>query len=221
MAQSPPTNEAVATPAASEPSSFEAAHNSVLADKTIQFEHITNKVIPRKEPPKWLEGLAEFVRDISPFIGYLFWIALAILLLIFAYFIITEVMGIRFFQPKMTQEKEPPAPTWQPNATEARNLLAAADALAAEGQFEEAVHLILLRSIEDIDRFRPLVVRPALTTRDIAAIEALPDRARPAFMRIATAVERSLFGGGRVDRDEFGLCREAYAAFALPTEWRA
>jgi hypothetical protein len=217
MAQNPPSN-AVMPP---DSSSFDGAHNQILADKTIQFEHVTNTIIERKEPPQWAKALADFIAEISPALSYLFWIGLAILAALFAYFIITEIMGVRFFQPKRTTEIAPPQPKWQPDAREAQNLLAAADALAAEGQYEEAVHLILLRSIEDIDRHRPLVVRPALTTRDIAAIEALPDRARPAFMRIAAAVERSLFAGGRVDGIEFGQCREAYAAFALPAEWQA
>jgi hypothetical protein len=217
MAQSPPINAM----APIEPPSLEGAHRAVLLDKTIQFDHVTNNVIERTEPPQWVKALADFLASISPLIGYLFWIGLALLAALFAYFIITEVMGVRFFQPKTAADIAPPQPQWQPDAREARNLLAAADALAAEGQYEEAVHLILLRSIEDIDRHRPLVVRPALTTRDIAAIDALPDRARPAFMRIAGAVERTLFAGGNIDRDEFGHCREAYAAFALPAGWQS
>jgi hypothetical protein len=217
MAQSVPSNAVAQT----EPLTIEGAHNAIYADKTIQFQHVTNAVVERKEPPQWVKSLADFIADISPALGYLFWIGLALLAALFAYFIITEVMGVRFFQPKATVEKAAPTPDWQPDVREARNLLAAADALAAEGQFEEAVHLILLRSIEDIDRHRPMVVRPALTTRDIAAIEVLPDRARPAFMRIASAVERTLFAGGRIDREEFGHCREAYAAFALPAGWQA
>jgi hypothetical protein len=216
MAQSPPSN--VIAPA--EPLTIEAAHNSVLADPTIQFQHTTNAMVAPKEPPTWLRQLADLLADISPFLGYLFWIGLALLGALFAYFIITEVMGVRFFQKSEPVAKPLPVPEWQPDAKDARDLLAAADALAAEGQYEEAVHLILLRSIEDIDRRRPLVVRPALTTRDIAAIDALPDRARPAFTRIAGAVERTLFGGGRIDRDEFSHCREAYAAFALPAGWQ-
>jgi hypothetical protein len=215
MAQSAPSN-AVATP---EAATLADAHGQVLADKTIQFQHATDTLIEDKPAPEWLKAIGNFLADISPFIGYLFWAGLTLLVALLAYFIITEVMGVRFFQPKAKAEPTPPVPDWQPDVREARNLLAAADALAAQGQYEEAVHLILLRSIEDIDRRRPLTVRPALTTRDISAIEALPNRARPAFTRIATAVERSLFAGGRVDRDEFGQCRDAYAAFALPEGW--
>jgi hypothetical protein len=217
MAQSPPVTET--TP--SDVSDVAAAHAQTLTDKSIQFEHVTNAIIEQKPTPKWLIWVGDSMSAISPIISYLFWIGLALLLGLLAYYMITEVLGIRFFQQKAKVMSAEAPPQWQPNEREARNLLAAADALAAEGKFEEAVHLILLRSIEDIDRFRPLVVRPALTTRDIAKIEAIPDRARPAFQTIADAVERTLFAGGRIDGQEFGQCRDAYAGFALPRGWQA
>lgn len=216
MAQAVPSNAVIEAG----PPAIEGAHARVLSDKTIQFEHVTDQIVEQKQPPKWLMAIGDFLAQISPFIGYLFWIGIALLAALFAYFVITEVMGIRFFQKATKVEPTPPPPQWQPDVREARNLLAAADALAAEGQFEEAVHLILLRSIDDIDKWRPLAVRPALTTRDIAGIDALPERALPAFMRIAGAVERTLFAGGRIDGTEFGHCRQAYAAFALPDGWQ-
>jgi hypothetical protein len=30
-----------------------------------------------------------------------------------------------------------------------------------------------------------------------------------------------LFAGGRINQDEFGQCRQAYAGFALPAGWQA
>jgi hypothetical protein len=220
MAQNLPSNGVASNAINSEPLSFEAAHAQLLGDKSIQFEHVTNALTERKEPPAWLKAVGNFIAEFSPIISFLFWLGLALLVGLLAYFIVTEVMGVRFFQGKPKPDKAVPVPDWQPDAREARNLLAAADALAALGQYDEAVHLILLRSIEDIDRHRPLTVRPALTARDIAAIPALPVRARPAFQRIASAVERTLFAGGSIGRDEFGGCREAYAAFALPADWQ-
>src|SRR5690606_26136672 len=94
-------------------------------------------------------------------------------------------------------------------------LLSDADALAAQGRFAEAVHLLLLRSINDIDGRLPNAVRPALTARDIAGLDRLPTAARPTFRQIARVVEASLFGGGAVDQGAYGECRDAYEAFAL------
>ncbi len=110
---------------------------------------------------------------------------------------------------------------WRPAPAAARALLQEADALAAEGRFAEAAHLLLLRSIEDIHKHRPGAVRPALTSRDIARLEALSPANRQAFAAIAAVVERSLFGGRAVDADGFAFCRATYEAFAFPEAWTA
>ncbi len=105
---------------------------------------------------------------------------------------------------------------WRPAAARARPLLEDADRLAADGRFAEAVHLILFRSIEDIDRRWPRLVQPALTSRDIAQHPALPTAARTTFAAIARTVERSFFGGQAIGPAEFEACRSEYQAFALP-----
>jgi hypothetical protein len=110
---------------------------------------------------------------------------------------------------------------WLPEAAPARAWLEEADALAARGEFAEAVHHLLRRSIEDIAWRKPQLVRPALTSRDIAAAPAIPGEARSLFMRIVAIVERSLFGGRPVSADEWSATRAAYADFALPKAWRA
>jgi hypothetical protein len=110
---------------------------------------------------------------------------------------------------------------WAPEAAPARSWLQEADALAARGLYAEAVHHLLFRSVEDIARRRPRLVRPALTSRELAAAEAIPSGARELFTRIARLVERSLFGGRRVGEKDWLTAREAYSGFALPTAWRA
>ena len=95
----------------------------------------------------------------------------------------------------------------------------AADALAAEGRFAEAVHLLLYRSVDDIAARRPGLVKPAITSRDLAASRDLPGTPRTAFARIARAVEISLFGGQPVDAGVWGECRAAYAELTVPKAW--
>src|SRR6185369_17130871 len=101
-----------------------------------------------------------------------------------------------------------------PEAKEARELLSEADALAAQGLYSEAAHLLLFRSIEDIDDKRPDLLRPALTSRDICALEEIPGPPRSAFARIAAMVERSLFAGRPLVSSDWGDCRAAYEEFA-------
>jgi hypothetical protein len=110
---------------------------------------------------------------------------------------------------------------WAPEEAGARSWLEEADALAREGRFAEAIHHLLFRSVEDIANRRPALVRPALTSRELAASQGIPARARELFAAIARLVERSLFGGRPVDEGDWLQAREAYSDFALAAAWRA
>jgi len=100
-------------------------------------------------------------------------------------------------------------------------LLSDADALAASGAFEKAVHLLLLRSIQDIHKHRPAVVTPSLTSREISLLGELPGSTRGAFATIVRVSERGLFGGRAVDATDFAACRTEYERFAFPESWAA
>ena len=76
------------------------------------------------------------------------------------------------------------------------------------------------RSIEDLANRRPGLVKPALTSRDIAGLEAIPAAPRRAFGRLAAAVERSFFGGRAADAAAFAATRADYEAFAFAESWR-
>ncbi|MBI3438756.1 MAG: DUF4129 domain-containing protein [Proteobacteria bacterium] len=60
-----------------------------------------------------------------------------------------------------------------------------------------------------------IAIGPALTSREIARLDRLSPQGRATFSGIATAVERSLFGGRTLTPSQYNECREAYAAFAL------
>ena len=108
---------------------------------------------------------------------------------------------------------------WQPEASVARTLLAEADALAARGDHDGAVHLLLKRSVEDIGEKLPDFMRPSLTARDIAAAPGLPERARTAFGIIAIVVEAALFARVPVGEAGWRKARTAYEDFALRGSW--
>jgi hypothetical protein len=94
-------------------------------------------------------------------------------------------------------------------------LLEDADALAAEGRFDEAVHLLLRRSVHHISAARPDWLSPSSTAREISLIPGLPAAARVAFTLIAREVERSLYAMRALAGDDWQRAREAYSAFAL------
>lgn len=104
---------------------------------------------------------------------------------------------------------------WSPQGDQARALLDEADRLAHEGRFDEAAHLLLLRSVEHIANARPGWLHPASTAREIASLAALSGHARAAFGKIAALVEQSRFALRALGHPEWLAARAAYADFAL------
>ncbi|HEX8381122.1 MAG TPA: DUF4129 domain-containing protein [Allosphingosinicella sp.] len=213
-----------------------AAHEALKADPSIQFT-----LRPAPPPPrapqwisdfsKWLdETVGPFFRWIgsfmpdAPYARILLWTVLAVAAAAFAVMLYRRIREgeWRLGRRRTAAPAEAPAEeeTWAPEAAPARSWLREADALAAQGRYAEAVHHLLFRSIEDIGRRRPRLVRPALTSRELASAEALPVPARSLFARIAGLVERSLFGGRAVGADEWTSARAAYADLVLPGTWR-
>lgn len=195
-----------------------SAHDRLLRDPGLQFDRV--EFVP-PEPPTWLDPIAAFLQAIGPLLQWVFWGVVILVAGVILFFIGRELMKLRAPGARPSKPKAAPEPEWRPDAQTARDLLAAADSLAAEGRHAEAVHLILLHSVEDIRKRKPRALKDSLTTREIAGLEALPDAGRPAFARIGGVVERSLFGTAPVDADDFADCRRAYEAFALPEAWRA
>lgn len=201
-----------------------AAHAKLLANKHIQFDFAAAQKPPPppKPPPHWMIAIGRFFANLVemalPALKVLFWVGVGAIALLLVALILREVLGVRFERRRrMTQRNQPV--DWRPDAVKALALLEDADALAGQGRYDEAVRVILFRSIDDIEGRRPRLVRPALTARDIAALEGLPAAARPAFTLIARVVEASFFGGRPVDRAGFAECRQAYEAFAFPEVW--
>jgi hypothetical protein len=206
-----------ANPGAPASAGLVEAHRRMLADASLQFAF--KPVVPPK-PPAWLKPLLEFIASIAPVLMYVFWGLVAAGLLLIVFMIMRELVRTRW--PERFGVGRGPnleAEDWRPTAAQALALLEDVDRLAAQGRFAEAVHLLLHRSIQDIQGKRPNLVRPALTSRDISSLSALPDQARDAFGGIARVVERSRFGGAPVGAEDFADCRRAYEAFAFPEVW--
>jgi hypothetical protein len=180
---------------------------------------------PPSPPPEWLKSLfdaiASFFQWSAPAAKPLLWVGVAVVVLFLLYHFVPAfarwVDNLRY--GRKAGEGDDVDSIGLAEAGAARALLAEADALAAEGRFAEAVHLLLYRSVEDIEGRRPGLVKPAMTSRDLAEAQDLPTIARDAFSRIARAVEISLFGGRSIDAGAWQTCRSAYAELTVPKNW--
>jgi len=191
---------------------------AVHGQADIQYAPV--KMPPPPEPPQWLKDFMKWLGDLLEPLGRLLgangqlflWIMLAagVALLLFLLF--------RLLAPMAGWRRNAGAEAeagWAPDESAALALLEDADALAAQGRFEEATHLLLQRSVGQIREAKPGWLDPSSTAREIAALTALPWAARQAFSVIAERVERSLFALRRLDAGDWQAARDAYADFAL------
>ena len=165
MIDKPPVGPAA--PPGGDPQAFADAHRELLADRSIQFELPTYEP---PQPPQWLEWLGNFFGSEHPVLRLIVYGLAAAIALFLLYLIVRWLVRSEFWRRWRGKADDVEDESWRPEAAPARALLSEADALAARGLFSEAAHLLLFRSIEDIDSRRPDLVRPALTSRDIAAL---------------------------------------------------
>lgn len=193
---------------------FDRLHRELLADPSLQFQFERNEAPP--EPPSWLEPLLRFLEFISPFLSYIFWTGVALVVGLIVYALVREVLRrLPESADDAQSEADLPVPEYRPAAARAHALLEEADRLAAEGHFGEAVRVLLHRSIEDMEKVFPMAIVPSMTSREISTIEHLSTHGRATFVKIAQAVERNLFAGRPLTADTYNDCRRAYEGFAL------
>jgi hypothetical protein len=205
------------------PESLRVLHARLLRDGGFQFDIARTKPPPEFRPPDWLISLTRFLADLTagafPVLRVVFWAGLGAAALLVVWLIVREIMGVRWAGRRKAKVGRSQPADWAPDPRRARALLENADRLAEQGRFDQAVRLILHRGIEDIDDRRPRLVRPALTARDIARLDAIPASVRDAFTEMAAIVEFSAFGGHAIGREAFARCRAAYESFAFPGAW--
>jgi hypothetical protein len=219
---------------------FAAAHRALRADSDIQFD--LHRAKPPTPTPAWLRAFGHWIGETlkpvgrffhwigsfmpdAPYARIVLWGVLAVAAVALLWMLLDRFREGMWRLPRWRRRGASGVAgdedqAWQPELAPARAWLEEADALASEGLFADAAHHLLIRSIEDIGRRRPGLVRPALTSRELARASAVPPRARDLFSGIAAVVERSLFGGRSVDRDEWLACRSAYADFARTPAWK-
>lgn len=217
-------------PAPPEPQSLPEGWNELRGSTEIQFEPVEALPPPPPEPPAepgWLEnmlqglfdGLGALLSPIGRLLGaswpILQWVLLAAVVLFVAYLVLRTVGPLKQGVRKAKDKNASSVPEWQPDEEESIALLDDADQLAAEGRYDEATHLLLVRSVSQISEARPDWVEPSSTARELAALPALSHAARTAFGVMSERVERSLFALRALDRSDWEAARKAYSDFAL------
>ena len=195
-----------------------AAWAALRADESIQFAPVP--LPPPQVTPDWLLAVGRFLerllRPLGELMGmdwrWLMWTLIAVAGAGALWLGWTLGLAPWLARRRTGQIEQPSA--WTPDRAAALTLLEDADRLAAAGQYGEAAHLLLLRSVGQIGEVRPGWLSPASTSREISVMQGLSERARQTFATIAQVVERSLFGLRGAGEDDWRVAREAYSEFA-------
>jgi hypothetical protein len=216
------------TGAAGQAASQASGHWKALRAATdLQFAPVPPQPPLRPQPvPEWLQWLARMLEYIFKPLARALNIAWPVMqwLVIGAGVVVLALLAWRlglWLRRKTRAGRPAPASDWVPDRAEAAALLEDADQLAQQGRYDEAAHLLLRRSCDQIRVAHPNWLHPASTAREIAALPALPGQARAAFAVIADRVEASRYALRALIEADWQAARAAYAQFALHGPERA
>jgi hypothetical protein len=187
--------------AADQATPAQAAAAAVRADD-IQTELPTAVTAP--EPAGSLFSLSGSALNVS------LWIAILCALSVFAYFIADILPRGGIARRSRWGSAADPADQLAPRGAE--TMPAAADQLAQQGRFAEAIHALLLQGLAEVRKRLGLRFADSLTSREIVRRGGLPAGAQQALRDIVERVERAYFGTHPTGAEDYRACRERYEA---------
>jgi hypothetical protein len=93
-------------------------------------------------------------------------------------------------------------------------VLGAADDLAAQGRFVEAMHVLLLQAFAEIRRRLDEQFADSMTSREILRSNRLSDDLRRPLREVVSRVEWTYFGEHPAAQDDYLACRSSFSALA-------
>lgn len=89
-------------------------------------------------------------------------------------------------------------------------VMGAADELARQGRFVEAMHVLLLQALAELRRRLDEPFADSLTSREILRRVALSDRGRNSLRDLVARVEWTYFGAYPAAQADYAACRDSY-----------
>lgn len=202
------------------------AHDAMRSDPGFQFE------LPDVEPlvpvdqgdqsAGVLNGLFRGIFDFFVFIGpFLQFVFIFLLIALVIYVLWSIFKGIQSRQRQIADGRDDEQADLlksvdvRPDAVFAEGLLARADELAAQGQYAEALRLLLRHSFSELQNRVREKIGVSFTAREIGRMGSMPDVSRGALNELILQVELSAFAQQPVDKSNYEYARQQYQIFAF------
>jgi hypothetical protein len=173
-----------------------------LADKAIRRLDLQTELLRQPEPFGWQLNL--------PPEAIWFAVVVGVVVLFYAFRDMLPLLGIKRdgaweLDQAGAAESGPPEPAIA---------LGAADDLAAQGRFVEAMHVLLLQALAEIRRRLDEQFADSMTSREILRSKRLSDDLRGPLREVVNRVEVTYFGEHPAAKDDYLACRSSFGAIA-------
>lgn len=205
---------------------LEAAHDRLSSDAGYQFD-----LPPAPEPiafdatqssgSTWFgdifNAIFDFFSAAAPLLKVLLIGAFIALVIYILYSLIKGAVDRRDqLKTALTGRDKPKEETdIRPDEAFSRDLLKQADDLARQGRYRDAIHLLLLTAIQDMQERLKQRIGVSLTAREIGRLGQMPDRARLALGHIIHTVEQVIFAEKDASESDYAQARDQYGTFAF------
>ncbi len=193
------------------------AVNRVLENDEIQSEFPRFEAPEEIKPPGWLESIFDaigsFLSFLAPVLEILFYVAIVAFVVWLIYFLVDKFEWRRG-NPEEDNAKKvritvAPARASKPEVIDVPDL-SDADKMAENGHYAEAVHILLIAAIDFIQRKIKGILSVSETSREILNNDNVAAEDKGEIGYLVEQVERALFAGKTVDREEYEFCRNKF-----------
>ena len=170
-----------------------------MAQDAIRRLDLQTEIPDAPEPP-------QFSLSLPP---ELLWVVVAVAVLLLLYSFRDLIPLLRSRGGELTEEEAISAEAMR---REPQVVLAAADELARQGRYRDAMHLLLLRSLAELRAALDEPFADSLTSREILRSTRLPTTARKPLRDVVGRVEWTYFGERPAEREDYEACRTSFFA---------